>query len=79
MFDKTGRELGLGDVVDVVVDDPVMSGVIVEVSDGGMLGGDGRPIPAKIVISVPVRIEITPGAPAPVYCIRKSKPKERTH
>ena len=49
-----------------------MAAYVVEVSDGGLVGADGRPEPAKLILHIGIPMKLNPGAPAPVYIIRES-------
>jgi hypothetical protein len=69
--DKTNREIHAGDVVDVPVislyGDDILSMVVVEVSDGGLLDPNGQPTPAKLILQCAIPIKLNPGQFAPVY------------
>ena len=71
MKDKTGREIEVGCVVDVFISD-IMAAYVVEVSDGGLIGPDNRPEPAKLILHIGIPMKLNPGQPAPVYIIRES-------
>jgi len=79
--DKQGNELAIGDTVDVPVDG-IMSAVVSQIQEGGLVGPDGKPQPALLVLTIPIPMRLAPGQPAPVYLTRKAeKPqqKEKVH
>ena len=84
MKDKCGIEIEPGCVVDVLVDG-IMAAYVLEVRNGGLVGPDGRPEPAMLILNIAVPIKMSPGAPAPVYVIRPSdkpkteEPEEKVH
>lgn len=81
MLDKTGRPIEVGAVVDVFVSD-IVAAYVVEVREGGLVGADGQPEPALLVLNIAIPMRLRPGAVAPVYVIRQSdrpKEEERVH
>ena len=76
MKDKTGREITVGCVVDILADG-MLSAFVVDIKEGGLVGANGRPEPATLVLQVGIPIKLNPGQPAPCYVVRESdKPKE---
>ena len=75
MKDKTGRDLSVGDIVEVLADG-MLRAVVVKIQEAGAIIEDGRPRPAVLVIQCGVPFELNPGEEAPVYLIRKGKPPE---
>lgn len=71
MKDKTGREIEVGQVVDVYFND-VLAAYVIEVRDGGLAGADGKTEPALLVLQIAIPMKLNPGQPAPVYIIRAS-------
>lgn len=74
MKDATGRDIEVGAVVDILVDE-MLHALVIEASDGGILDGGGQPQPAKLVLNIQIPITLNPGQLAPVYLIRAPKPK----
>jgi len=74
--DKCGREITVGCVVDILADG-MLSAFVVDIKEGGLVGANGRPEPATLVLQVGIPIKLNPGQPAPCYVVRESdKPKE---
>lgn len=71
MLEKTGRKLEVGQVVDVLADG-ILSAIVVEIREGGLVGADGRIEPALLVIQIGIPIRLAPGDRAPVYIVRAS-------
>lgn len=73
MVDKIGQELSVGDNVDLFLAPEMMSAIVAKIEEGGLIDPSGRPTLAALQLTIPVVYQITPGAPAPVYRIRKAK------
>lgn len=68
--DKCGHEITQGCVVDVFVCD-MLSAYCVEVKEGGLIGPDGQPEPATLILNIALPIKLRPGAVAPCYVVRE--------
>ncbi len=71
MKDKCGREIEVGQVVDVFVSD-IVSAYVLEIKNGGLAGSDGKIEPAMLILNIGLPMRLSPGASAPVYIVRDS-------
>lgn len=76
LTDKQGNPLGIGDVVDIHIND-VMTAVVTEITEGGLVDGEGHISLAMLKVTVPIPIRLNPGQPAPVYLLKKAEPKPK--
>lgn len=72
MKDKCGVEITVGCCVDVYVSD-VLTAFVVDMKDGGLVGADGRPEPARLVLSIGIPMKLNPGQVAPCYVVRQAE------
>lgn len=83
MKDATGRELEISQVVDCYAEG-MLSAVVLRIEEGGLIGEDGRPRPALLIVQVGIPFQAAPGEPMPVYIVKPADmrrlggPQEKT-
>lgn len=75
MKDKCGTEVCVGQIVDILYEG-MLSAHVIEVNEGGLVGGDGRIQPAVILLSVAIPVRLDPGDVAPLYVVRQALAKK---
>ncbi len=77
MRDKTGRELRLQQIVDIMADG-MLTAIVVEVRQGGIADArTGRIEPGLVVLQVGIPIHADPGGVVPVYIVAEPEDLKR--
>ncbi len=70
MKDATNREIGVGDIVEVLANG-MLRAVVTKITEPSALAGGSQK--AELVVQCGVPFELNPGEEAPVYLIRKGQ------
>ncbi len=75
MNDKCGKEINVGDIVDVYCSG-MLSAFVVEIRNGGLADSSGHIEPALLVLNIAVPLKMNPGQNAQVYIVREAPASE---
>ncbi len=77
MQDKTGRELHVGDWVDLFISD-IVTAFVASCEEGGLAGPNGQIQPAMLILQIHIPMKMNPGQRAPVYLVKQGEEEKKT-